>query len=244
MALEGRIGHDPPMLSIFLLSSCFRTFGGGQEGEFETDVDTDVDADTDTDTDSDSDTDTDTDTDADTGTAYLALGGSLAYEVATESFSFSYGISAVNLATGLDVCALTADSVGTGPGAAGCPECEYSFATVVAGGGVSGSYCERFTVPTIFTSGELAYTDAWWGDGSISGVGWADAYTYSYGGADFALTSAVFLHYDNGVDPAEWYLHAYNVPAAGSYPVQGDKYAARWLEYLGGSPTYYYYFYY
>ena len=168
--------------------------------------------------------------------------GDLKYNSSAESLALTYGIGAKNLANEEIVCATTASfaSVGAGPDA--CPDCNYSFTTEVTEGGNDGPYCEDWSGDNVFTY--YAYTDWWFGNGFVDGWGWADSYTYSYSGTDYDLTSSVFMHYDNGTDPSAWYLRSYNFAANGSYPVSGDMNEASWESYLGGTPTYYYYFYY
>lgn len=178
----------------------------------------------------------------DTGTAYLINIGSLQYNRGADSLSLQFGFGTKNLATEEVVCALQAEYSSTGAGADGCPECDYSFATEVTGGGSEGTYCDTLAMSSDATMA-ADYTDFWMGNGDINGWGWAEAYTYTYAGTDYDLTQSIFLHYEaNGY--SEWYLRAYNFPDAGIYAVTGDMNSASWESYVGGEPTYYYYFYY
>ena len=137
---------------------------------------------------------------------------------------------------------MQAEYASTGAGADGCPECDYSFATEVTGGGTEGAYCDTMVMDSTALM-SYNYDDFWLGNGDINGWGWAEGYTYTYAGTDYEFAQSIFLHYESGTYN-EWYLRAYNFPAGGSYPVSGDMNSASWESYVGYEPTYYYYFYY
>lgn len=219
---------------------------GGNSGDADTDTDSDSDSDsdsdTDTDTDSDSDTDADTDSDSDSdtgnGTAYLTWTGDLTYD--GSSVTVNYGLGALNLATNENVCWLTAEHSGSSRAPSGCPDCEYSFGTKVTDDSSGGDYCNAFTADTLFT--EYSVSDMWFGSSAVTAWGWADNYTYSYGGTDYDLSEAVFMYYDDGGSTQEWILRHYNFADGGVYSVEGDKRSASWSTVI--SEEYYYYFYY
>jgi hypothetical protein len=52
------------------------------------------------------------------------------------------------------------------------------------------------------------------------------------------------MYYSDGAEFNDWILRHYNFPSGGLYNVEGDGDSATWNSYIGGEPTYYYYFYY
>lgn len=174
----------------------------------------------------------------DTGTAYLTWTGDLTYD--GSSVTVNYGLGALNLATNENVCWLTAEHSGSSRAPSGCPDCEYSFGTKVTDDSSGGDYCNAFTADTLFT--EYSPSDMWFGSSAVTAWGWADNYTYSYGGTDYDLSEAVFMYYDDGGSTQEWILRHYNFADGGVYSVEGDKRSASWSTVI--SEEYYYYFYY
>lgn len=178
----------------------------------------------------------------DTGTGFLMWHGKLQYDADEESLEATRGIAARPLLASDYLCDIYADYVSVGPGARGCPDCDYSFTTELVGGHVSGESCNRFLTPTLFDY--FDYTDFYFGT-YLDGLGWSDEYVYTYSTVEYLLTDVVWGHV-SGSRYNGWYLYGYNFPSSASFNVVGDKYAAtfeRPIVNSSGSLTYYFFYY-
>lgn len=178
----------------------------------------------------------------DTGTAFLTWHGTLSYNADNETLTATRGIGARTLEGEGYVCDIVAEYVGTGAGARGCPDCEYSFSTELTEGRLRGDHCRSFSQPTMFDYYD--YGDFYFGT-NLDGFGWSESYTYTYASVEYALTDIVWGHV-SGSRYDGWYLYGYNFPASSSYNVVGDKYEASFSRPVvgqTGSLTYYYFYY-
>ncbi len=184
-----------------------------------------------------------TDPGPDTGTAFIMWHGSLKYDADAESLTAERGLGARTLSDKQYLCDIYAEYTSVGPGAHGCPDCEYSFTVQLTGGDRRGDGCRDFLRPTIFSY--YNYTDFYFGT-ELDGFGWSQEYIYTYTTINYLLTDVVWGHV-NGSRYNGWFLYGYNFPSSASYNVAGDKYDATFERPLMNQTTgtlAYYYFYY
>ncbi len=187
-------------------------------------------------------TDPDPDPDGnDTGTAFLAWHGTVDFDAQTQSLKATRGLAAFRLREQDFICDIFATYVSVGDGPPGCPDCEWSFSTVVTGGGTTGDFCDAFNTPTVFD--EYTYDDLR-ATRYVDGFGWTEAFIYEYGATEYQLEEVVWAHLD-GAGYTGWYLYGYNFSGSAA-GVQGDRYSADFLRYAtnqNGARLYYYFYY-
>lgn len=232
-------------LSIIAALALGGCFPAQDKDTSETDADTDTDTDTDTDSDSDSDTEPEPD---DTALVILAYKGD--WSVPGGSFeSLNTGFGAFAPLVGAWGCEMTASYTAVGPGQEGCPDCDWSFETSVAGTETTGDLCEDIFIPgydvgysvfTLYSADEM-----WFASGRLDGWGTNPAYNYVGDGVEYYLGQTLFFHYTYR-DYNGWYFMSWNFPDYDYYQVYGDSEAASWARVVrddAGNPVYYYYYY-
>lgn len=183
----------------------------------------------------------------DTGTAFVAWHGHVKFDAEADRLEAARGIAAVRATDQAYICDIAADFTSIGAGAPGCPDCAWSFAVQVTGGGTTGDYCDAFTRPTLFDS--YGYYDFYFSTW-VDGFGWTESFTYEYGSYVYDLEDVVWAHVEgtrpyDGMRYSGWYLYGYNF-AGTKTGVEGDRYEAEFLRYAAGNngQRLYYYFYY
>ena len=178
---------------------------------------------------------------ADTGTAFLVWHGTVDFDPESETLEATRGLAAFRLREQDFICNIFATFESVGPGAAGCPDCEWSFSTRVTGGGTTGEMCDAFGRSTVFD--QVSYQDLQ-STSYVDGFGWTEAFTYEYGATEYQLEEVVWAHL-GGTRYRGWYLYGYNF-AGSATGVQGDRYSADFHRYATNQngTRYYYYFYY
>ncbi len=133
---------------------------------------------------------------AETGIAELYYRGDFATDAGTFVDShFGYGMR--SLSRGEWLCEVTGELLYEGEGAAGCPDCEWSFdLSGVRRSTAAGADCALFGI----TDGALdtAFDYSW---------GYSPVYYYDYGGTPIALEQSLMMYLDSTTG---WFAFAFN----------------------------------